>query len=480
MTHLPVRSTVAPPAPAPAGPARLRRREKLAYGAGDLASNLSWNFVGSFLLFYYTDVAGVPIALLGTLFLVARLLDAVIDPFIGVLVDRTRTRFGRARPYLLFAAVPFGVLGVLTFAVPDVGDTGKLVYAFVTYLTLGILFSLVNVPYSALMPMMTRDREERMQLGALRSVGSSVGTIVVTAATTPLVAALGGGQHGWTVATVLYSALSIVFFACTFAGCRERHAVAAEPVALDARGDVRADLRASLRGLLRNRAWVVTSVYGVLNFVRLGLVLAVTVYYALVVLQRPSAISILLPLVSGAMLVGGLLAPRYYRRLGIRRGNLLALAVGGTGWAALSLVESRFGVFVAVYAVATLAIGLSMTSMFTMVAEAVEHQERVSGRRDEGLVSASVSFALKVGSALGAAAVAYALAGAGYDPAVPGSAAGTISALYLLAPVVLVAAQAVVVLLWSDVPSGAPSDVPSGVTVPTHPSRPHQSPEDVR
>lgn len=146
MTHLPVRSTVAPPAPAPAGPARLRRREKLAYGAGDLASNLSWNFVGSFLLFYYTDVAGVPIALLGTLFLVARLLDAVIDPFIGVLVDRTRTRFGRARPYLLFAAVPFGVLGVLTFAVPDVGDTGKLVYAFVTYLTLGILFSLVNVP----------------------------------------------------------------------------------------------------------------------------------------------------------------------------------------------------------------------------------------------------------------------------------------------------------------------------------------------
>ncbi|PRY13403.1 MFS transporter [Kineococcus rhizosphaerae] len=459
MTHLSVRSVEAPPTPRE----RLRRREKLAYGAGDLASNLSWNFVGSFLLFYYTDVAGVPIALLGTLFLVARLLDAVVDPFVGVLVDRTRTRFGRARPYLLFAAVPFGVLGVLTFAVPDVGDTGKLVYAFVTYLTLGILFSTVNVPYSALMPMMTRDREERMQLGALRSVGSSVGTIVVTAATTPLVAALGGGQHGWTVATVLYSALSVVFFALTFAGCRERHAVV-EPVV----ADVRADLRASLRGLLRNRAWVVTSVYGVLNFVRLGLVLAVTVYYALVVLQRPAAISVLLPLVSGAMLVGGLLAPRYYRRFGIRRGNLLALAVGGAGWAALSLVEYRFGLFVAVYAVATLAIGLSMTSMFTMVAEAVEHQEQGTGRRDEGLVSASVSFAVKVGSALGAAAVAYALAGAGYDPAVHGSAAGTIGALYLHVPLVLVAAQAVVVLLWSDAPAA------------THPSRPHQSPEDAR
>ncbi|WP_432493282.1 MFS transporter [Kineococcus auxinigenes] len=440
MTHPTVRSVTAPPPPVLHE--RLQRREKLAYGAGDLASNLSWNFVGSFLLFYYTDVAGVPIALLGTLFLVARLLDAVIDPFIGVLVDRTGSRFGKARPYLLFAAVPFGVLGVLTFTVPDVGDTGKLVYAFVTYLTLGILFSMVNVPYSALMPMMTRDRDERMQLGALRSIGSSIGTIVVTAATTPLVAALGGGQNGWTVVTVLYSALSVAFFAWTFAGCRERHARPADPVTTD--------LRATLRSLPGNRAWVVTSVYGVLNFVRLGLVLAVTIYYALVVLQRPAAISILLPIVSAAMLAGGLIAPRYYRRLGIRRGNLLALGVGGAGWAALGAVDHRFGVFVVVYAVASLAIGVSMTSMFTMVAESVEHQEARTGQRDEGLLSAGVSFAIKVGSALGAAAVAYGLAWSGYDPAVPGSAAGAISTMYLVVPVVLIAAQAVVVLFWTD------------------------------
>ncbi|MGW2343552.1 MFS transporter, partial [Streptomyces sp. NPDC001661] len=172
---------------------RIGWREKLGYGAGDLASNLSWNLVGGFLLYYYTDVARVPVAALGTLFLVARLLDAVVDPAIGVLVDRTKSRWGKARPYLVFASVPFGVIGVLTFMVPDVGDGGKLVYAFVTYLTLGLLFSLVNVPYSSLLPMMTRDSHERMQMGGLRAVGSSVGSIIVTASTTPFVAWLGSG-----------------------------------------------------------------------------------------------------------------------------------------------------------------------------------------------------------------------------------------------------------------------------------------------
>lgn len=450
MTHPLVRSVAAPARPAAAA-LPVRRREKFAYGAGDMASNLSWNFVGSFLLFYYTNVAGVPIAVLGTLFLVARLLDAVVDPFIGVLVDRTSSRFGRARPYLLFAAVPFGALGVLTFTVPDVGDSAKLVYAFVTYLTLGILFSMVNVPYSALLPMMTRDRDERMQLGSLRAVGSSVGTIVVTAGTTPLVAVLGGGQRGWTTATVLYSVLSVGFFAWTFAGCRERHTLPVDPRTHD--------LRATVRGLPRNRAWTVTVAYGVLNFVRLGLVLAVTIYFALDVLRRPAAVSVLLPLVSGAMLVGGLLAPRYYRRLGLRRGNLVALAVGGVAWAGLGPLVGHLGAFVAVYAVASLAVGLSMTSMFTMVAEAVEHQEARTGARQEGLLSAGVSFAVKAGSAVGAAAVAYALAWAGYDPSSPGSATGAVSSLYLHVPLALIALQAVVVLFW-------PADVPAAHRLP--------------
>ncbi|MEU9060276.1 MFS transporter [Streptomyces sp. NPDC048430] len=422
---------------------RLGWREKCGYGAGDLASNLSWNLVGGFLLYYYTDVAVLPTAMLGTLFLVARLLDAVIDPAIGVLVDRTKSRWGKARPYLVFASVPFGIVGVLAFTVPDVGESGKLIYAFLTYLTLGLLFSLVNVPYSSMLPMMTRDPDERMQMGSLRAIGSSVGSIIVTASTTPFVAWLGAGseQRGWTIATVIYGVLSIGFFLVTFLTCRERYAL---PVETERMG-----LSASFRTLWGNRPWKVTFVYGVLNFIRLSLVLAVAIYFALSVLNKPWAISVLLPLVSGTMLAGGIVAPFYYRRFGKRRGNLLALAVGFVAWAALFPFEGNFPVFLAVYTVATLAIAVSMISMFTMVAEAVEYQQWRYGTRNEGLLSSGISFATKVGSAVGSAVVAYGLALAGYHPGVTeGGALTAIRIMFYGGPLVLVVAQAVTMLFW--------------------------------
>jgi GPH family glycoside/pentoside/hexuronide:cation symporter len=422
---------------------RLGWREKLGYGAGDLASNLSWNLVGGFLLYYYTDVAVIPVAALGTLFLIARLLDAVIDPAIGILVDRTRSRWGKARPYLVFASVPFGVVGVLTFMVPDFGDSGKLVYAFLTYLTLGLLFSLVNVPYSSMLPMMTRDSHERMQMGGLRAIGSSVGSIIVTATTTPFVAWLGEGdeQRGWTIATVLYSVLSVAFFAVTFLTCKERYALPAETE--------RVSVGAAFRTLWGNRPWKVVFVYGVLNFVRLSVVLSVTVYFCLAVLHKPWAISVLMPLVSGAMILGGLVAPVYYRRLGKRRGNLLALTVGFVTWAAMYPAESSFPLFLAFYIIATVAIGISMVSMFTMVADTVEYQQWRFGTRNEGLLSSGISFATKVGSAVGAAGVAYGLAAADYSPGDTGGAALTaIRVIFYGVPLVLVVAQAATMTLW--------------------------------
>ncbi|SFT07906.1 MFS transporter [Saccharopolyspora flava] len=422
---------------------RLGLREKLGYGAGDLASNLSWNLVGGFLLYYYTDVAAISAGVLGTMFLIARLLDAIVDPFIGILVDRTRTRWGKARPYLVFVSVPFGILGVLTFTVPDVGDTGKIIYAFLTYLTLGLLFSLVNVPYSSLLPMMTRDSHERMQMGGLRAVGSSIGTIIVTATTTPFVALLGGGdaQFGWTVAALIYSALSVGFFAFTFAACKERYALPAESESMSP--------RAAVRTLLGNRPWKVTFAYGVLNFVRLGTVLAVTVYFALEVLHKPWAISVLLPMVSGMMLLAGLVAAPYYRRFGKRRGNLQALLVGGLAWSSMIFFEASFPLFLAFYTVATLAIGLSMTSMFTMTADCVEYQQWRYGTRNEGLLSSGISFATKVGSALGSAGVAYGLGLAGYAPDHVGDSALTaIRVLFYGAPVLLIALQAWAIAYW--------------------------------
>jgi hypothetical protein len=179
----------------PAASPPLTASAKLAYGLGDFGFGLSWNMVGAFLLFYYTDVALLPAAAVGTLLLISRLADAAVDPVIGILVDRTRGRSGRARPWFKWGAVPFGLLCAATFWMPPAGESARLLWAVVTFGTLGILFSVVNIPYGALLPMMTNRNDERLTLGSLRAAGTAISVIVATAATMPLVSLMGGGHH---------------------------------------------------------------------------------------------------------------------------------------------------------------------------------------------------------------------------------------------------------------------------------------------
>ena len=152
-------------------PMKLNFREKVAYGLGDFASSMFLKLFSMFLLFFYTDVFGISAAAVGTMFLVTRLWDAANDPIMGLLGDRTRTRWGKFRPYLLFVAVPFAIIGVLTFSTPDLGPTGKLIYAYITYTLMMMVYTAVNVPYAALMGVMTSDTTERTSLASYRFLG---------------------------------------------------------------------------------------------------------------------------------------------------------------------------------------------------------------------------------------------------------------------------------------------------------------------
>ena len=136
---------------------KLRLKEKIGYGFGDAASSMFWKLFGMYIMFFYTDIYGIPAAIVGTMFLLTRVGDAVIDPFIGIMADRTETRWGKFRPYLLWMAIPFGIIGVLTFTTPNLGMTGKIVYAYVTYSLMMIIYSMINVPYASLMGVMTSD-----------------------------------------------------------------------------------------------------------------------------------------------------------------------------------------------------------------------------------------------------------------------------------------------------------------------------------
>ncbi|MCI0549447.1 MAG: MFS transporter, partial [Anaerolineae bacterium] len=178
---------------------KLPIKEKIGYSLGDTASNLFFQTFILFLPIFYTDVFGLPAAAMGTMFLITRIFDAVNDPIMGTIADRTNTRWGKFRPFILLFAVPFGIMGVLTFTTPDLDATGKLIYAYVTYNFLMVMYTIVNVPYSALMGVITPNSLERTEVSSYRFVAAFVGSLIVQASTISLVKYFGQGNDaaGW-------------------------------------------------------------------------------------------------------------------------------------------------------------------------------------------------------------------------------------------------------------------------------------------
>ena len=169
-------------------------KEKLGYGLGDTASHFVWDMVGFWLLFFYTDVYRIPAAAAGTIMLVARFWDMAIDPVIGVISDRTQTRWGKFRPYILFGAVPYAVLSILTFTTPHFGETGKIIYAGATYVLLMTAYAAVNLPYSSLAAVMSSDTYERAGLNTYRFICAFIGQFVVTGLALTLAKYFGRGD----------------------------------------------------------------------------------------------------------------------------------------------------------------------------------------------------------------------------------------------------------------------------------------------
>ncbi|MCL5020397.1 MAG: glycoside-pentoside-hexuronide (GPH):cation symporter, partial [Bacteroidetes bacterium] len=228
---------------------KLSLKEKVGYSLGDTASNLFFQTFILFLLYFYTDVFGLPAAAVGTMFLVTRIWDAFFDPIIGMISDRTHTRWGKFRPFLLWFALPFGIIGVLTFTTPGFDTSGKLVYAYVTYSLMMMLYSAINVPYSALMGVITPNSEQRTILSSYRFVSAFAGGFIVQAVTMSLVNYFGKGNGtvGWQWAMGCLSGLAFVLFMITFTTTEER--------VFPPQGQ-KSNFRRDLRDLFSNKPWL--------------------------------------------------------------------------------------------------------------------------------------------------------------------------------------------------------------------------------
>ncbi len=431
---------------------KLAVREKVGYAVGDAATNVFFQSMILYQTRFYTDTVGLSAVAVGVMFLVLRLADAVIDPVIGALSDRTQTRWGKFRPWVLSTAVPFGVVFWLVYVTPDFGPQGRLIYAYITYSLVMMLYSANNTPYSALMAVMTPDDSERSNVARYRFVAALVGQFIVQALPLPLVAKLGHGNsaRGWALTMAMFGAAIIVLNLITFATTRER--VPTPP-------GQKASFKADLKNVFTCGPWIVMFVLTLLVFTmlvvrgsslnyffqyyldqgqlrdllgRFGLAGAgsgaltgwKSILGALGLLvnadgSNSAAVAFSLYFVAGSLIqIAGIVVSKPLAdRFGKKAVFIAGVAV--TAIATLMvffLTPSSMGLLILTGILWPLGWGPTVPLLWVMIADVADYSEWKTSRRATGFMFAGILFALKAGLSLGGALSAWILAAHGYVP----------------------------------------------------------------
>jgi GPH family glycoside/pentoside/hexuronide:cation symporter len=386
---------------------KLSFREKFGYSLGDMAANFVFQFMIALQLDYYTHTFGLTPAQAGTLFLVVGLGAAAINPIMGLIADRTTTRWGKFRPWLLWTAVPFGIIGILTFTTPNISPGAKLIYAWVTYTLLRVVYIVNNVPYASLTAVMTQDPDERTSISSYRQIAANSAGFIIASLAIPMVTFFGHGNdaRGYQLTMGLLSLVSVVFFIITFLVTKER--IQPDP-------QQKSSLSQSLSDLFQNRPWVV--------------LFLVTLFYFTAILVRGNVMPSYFRYVVGdvklyawfngfglaALLLGVAFSTAVSVRVGKRELFIASMILTGVfSTLLLVLSPSATALIIGTEVLRQFSFGLSGPILWAMMGDVADYGEWKTGRRASGTVTAAVVFALWAGLALGGAIAGWLLSAYG-------------------------------------------------------------------
>lgn len=400
--------------------------EKIGYGLGDMSASMFWKLFGAYLMIFYTDVFGLSAAVVGTMFLITRVWDSVFDPIVGVVADRTDTRWGKFRPYLLWLAIPFGGMAILTFYTPALGDTGKIVYAFITYSLMMMVYSAINVPYASLLGVMSPNPQDRNVLSTFRMMFAYIGSFVALLLFMPLVGAFTGGdtsqevqQYGWLMAVaVIAVACSLLFFGC-FSLTKERvKAVKCE----------KTPLMTDIRDLLGNRPWWILLGAGIASLVFNSIRDGATVYYFkyfvdetsygnVTVAGIPFVLSgLYLAVGQASNIIGVVLAAPIASKIGKRQTFMWAMIIATVLSVAFYYLDrNQLMLIFLLQVVISVCAGSVFPLLWSMYADCADYSELKTGNRATGLIFSSSSMSQKFGWAIGTAITGWLLAAFGFQ-----------------------------------------------------------------
>jgi GPH family glycoside/pentoside/hexuronide:cation symporter len=382
---------------------KLSFREKFGYSLGDLAANFVFQALLALQLDFYTHTFGLTAAQAGTMTLVIGLGVAFLNPVMGVIADRTQTKWGKFRPWLLWTSLPFGVICVLTFTTPNISPGAKIVYAWTTYILLRVIYTMNNVPYASLNAVMTSDPDERNSISTYRQIAANSAGFIVASLAIPMVRFFGHGDdaRGYQYTMGLLSALSVIFFIVAFFSTKER--IQPDPLQ-------KTSLSLDLADLFKNRPWIV-------------LFLATLFYFAAIVIRG----NVMLPyfrFIPGnvdlyswfngfglaALLVGVACSTTVTKRMGKRVLFIASMTLAGLFSAALFIILPHATIaIIATEVLRQFSFGLSGPLIWSMMGDVADYGEWKTSRRASGTVTAAVVFALWAGLALGGAVAGWIL-----------------------------------------------------------------------
>lgn len=397
-------------------------REKIGYGFGDMASSMFWKLFGSYLMIFYTDVFGMPAAVVGTMFLITRVWDSAFDPIIGIIADRTQSRWGKFRPYLLYLAIPFAVIGVLTFTTPDFSDGGKVIYAYFTYSLMMMVYSAINVPYASLLGVMSPESKDRNMLSTYRMTFAYIGSFIALLLFMPMVNRFSMGhdeQHGWMMSVIVIAVLCALLFYGCFAWTTER----VKPIKKQQNS-----LKSDLQDLLHNRPWWILLGAGVAALVFNSIRDGATVYYFkyYVVEEEYASISLFgisfvlsglyLAVGQAANIVGVVLAAPLSNRIGKKKTYMWAMSIATV----LSVIfywfdKEQLMLMFIFQVLISICAGSIFPLLWSMYADCADYSELKTGNRATGLIFSSSSMSQKFGWAIGSVVTGWLLAFYGFE-----------------------------------------------------------------
>lgn len=433
------------PVSAAAPDARLGWREKISYGVADMGFNFYWANIATFLLIFYTDTFGISAAAAATLLTTIKLVNAFTDPLIGAAADRTTTRFGKFRPYLLWMPVPLGAAAVLTYTTPGLEGDLKLVWAYATYLAMMVCYTCINIPYNALSGVLSSDSQERSTVNGLRFIFAFAGSTLVTAATPGMVAWLGAGDdvRGWQLTMLAWSVAASLLFLVTFAGTRER--VAPPP-------GQKTEVLRDIRDLAANRPWMVLFVLALVIMVTITLRTTTAAYYFKYVVERPELMASFVPTYMMAAAIGAACTPILTRFID-KKALMMALM---TATALLSsafyfIPPERIDLMFVLQACLGLVLGPKSPLAFSMYADTADYNEWKTGRRATAMTFAAATFSQKLGTALAVSVIGIVFSALGYVPNAAQSSGSQAGIVWLMSFVPAVfALMAVLVMMLYD------------------------------